>query len=188
MSRWGSDTYVRLEQAALELYLERGFEQTTVAEIAQRAGLTERTFFRYFTDKREVLFGGAGLFQELIGRAVSEAPESASTLEAVVIGLEAAKVVFQENAERSRQRQTIITAHPELQARESSKLTALAATITEALRGRGVADPVARLAAEAGIVIFRAAFEHWIGDTEPREWSHLLRQSLEDFRAVMAGA
>ena len=76
MGRWEPNARGRLEQAAMELYLERGFDQTTVAEIAERAGLTERTFFRHFADKREVLFAGAGALQELLVSAVAGAPDS----------------------------------------------------------------------------------------------------------------
>ncbi|MDQ6790316.1 MAG: TetR family transcriptional regulator, partial [Candidatus Dormibacteraeota bacterium] len=90
MGRWEPDARGRLEQAALALYAERGFEQTTVAEIAKRAGLTERTFFRYFADKREVLFSGAAALQELLARVVAGAPESAAPMEAVAAALDAA--------------------------------------------------------------------------------------------------
>src|SRR5437773_8622132 len=90
MGRWEPNARGRLEQAALALYGERGFEQVTVAEIAGRAGLTERTFFRYFADKREVLFAGSGTLQELLESAIADAPESAAPLDAVVAALEAA--------------------------------------------------------------------------------------------------
>ncbi len=186
MGRWEPDTRARLEQAAGELYIERGYEQTTVAEIAERAGLTERTFFRHFADKREVLFGGAGALQALIVSAVEGAPTSAAPMEAATTGLEAAGTVFQDQV-RSRQRQAIIATNPELQARELSKLTALAAAITDALHRRGVADPAARLAAEAGIVVFRAAFERWINAPHPQDWSRLVRESLAELKAVMEG-
>ena len=90
VSRWEPNARGRLEQAALQLYVERGFEQTTVAEIAARAGLTERTFFRHFADKREVLFGGAGALQELMVSALASAPASAAPIDAVAAALEAA--------------------------------------------------------------------------------------------------
>ena len=99
MGRWEPNARGRLEQAALELYGERGFEQTTVAEIAKRAGLTERTFFRHFADKREVLFWGAGSLEELLVGAVAGAPDSAAPIDAVVAGLEAAGALLQERRE-----------------------------------------------------------------------------------------
>src|ERR1700686_2348473 len=94
MGRWEPGARGRLEQAAMELYSERGFEQTTVAEIAERAGLTERTFFRYFADKREVLFNGAGALQELLVSAVAEAPSSLAPIDAVAVGLQATGAFF----------------------------------------------------------------------------------------------
>src|SRR6476646_1043353 len=104
MGRWEPNARGRLEQAALELYVERGYEQTTVAEIAERAGLTERTFFRHFADKREVLFAGAGALQELLVTAVAGAPDAVAPLEAVAAALEAAGALLQERREYSRRR------------------------------------------------------------------------------------
>src|SRR5450759_5082770 len=114
MGRWQPDARARLQEAALALYGERGYEETTVAEIAKRAGLTERTFFRYFTDKREVLFWGAGELQELVVSTAANAPDSAAPLDAVASALEAAGAVLQERRESSRQRQSVITANAEL--------------------------------------------------------------------------
>src|SRR6266536_298069 len=104
MGRWEPDARGRLGQAALALYGERGFEQATVAEIAKRAGLTERTFFRHFADKREVLFAGSGDLQALMVSAVADAPATAAPIEAVAAGLEAAAALLQEGREFSRQR------------------------------------------------------------------------------------
>src|SRR6202167_1883281 len=106
VARWKPDSRGRLEQAALALYAERGFENTTVAEIAVAAGLTERTFFRYFADKREVLFGGAGALQELLVTCVADAPDSTPPIDAVMAALEAAGALLQERREYSRQRQS----------------------------------------------------------------------------------
>src|SRR5947209_8083763 len=139
----------------MELYTERGFEQTTVAQIAKRAGLTERTFFRHFADKREVLFGGAGALQELLVSTVARAPDTAAPLDAVAAALEAAGALLQERREFARQRQTIIAANAELQERELIKLATLASAIADTLRRRGVTDPAASLAADAGIAVFR---------------------------------
>src|SRR5919204_1173587 len=165
MGRWQPDAAGRLQQAALELYAERGYEQTTVAEISQRAGLTERTFFRHFADKREVLFRGSDSLQKLIADAVDAAPQSATPIEAITAGLAAAGAIF--DARRrpySRQRQAVIDANPELQERELIKLASLAAALADALRRRGVQDPAAELTAEVGIAVFRVAFAHWLRD------------------------
>src|SRR5438552_11656129 len=151
MGRWEPNARGRLERAALELFLERGFEQTTVTEIAARAGLTQRTCFRHFADQREVLFGGAGALQELLVSTLAGAPESAAPIDAVAAALQAAAAGLQERREYSRQRQAVIAANVELRERELIKLASLASAMADALRRRGVADPAASLAAEAGI-------------------------------------
>src|SRR6476661_552062 len=154
MSRWQPNARGRLEQAALELYRERGFEQTTVMEIAERAGLTERTFFRYFADKREVLFWGQENLRELYVRTITSAPESAAPIDAVAAALEAAAPVFRERHALARQRQAVIAANPGLQERELLKRASLASAMADALRRRGVTDPTASLAAEVGVIAF----------------------------------
>jgi AcrR family transcriptional regulator len=187
MGRWEPDARGRLEQAALALYGERGFEQTTVAEIAKRAGLTERTFFRYFADKREVLFWGAGTLQEFLVSAVASAPDSAAPIDVVAAALEAAGAMFEERREGARQRQAVIAANAELQERELIKLASLASALAGALRGRGVTDPAASLAAEAGIAVFKIAFERWISETSQQDLPQLIRESLDELKAVTAG-
>ena len=188
MGRWEPNARGRLEQAALALFGERGFENTTVAEIAERAGLTERTFFRHFTDKREVLFGGGGALQELIVSTVSNAPDSLAPIDAVAAGLEAAGCQFfvSERREFSRRRQTIIAANPELQERELIKLASLGAAVAETLRLRGLEGPVASLTADVGIAVFRTAFERWIEETNGRDFSELVRESLDQLKALAA--
>ena len=186
MGRWEPGARGRLEQAALALYSERGFEQTTVAEIAKRAGLTERTFFRHFADKREVLFAGSAVLQERMVAAVAEAPDSAAPIAAVAAGLEAAATLLQRR-DFARRRQAIIAGNPELQERELIKLASLASAIAEELRRRGVNEPAASLAAEAGIAVFRVAFERWIEAANQQELSELIRDSLAELNAVTAG-
>jgi AcrR family transcriptional regulator len=187
MGRWEPNARGRLEQAAMELYVDRGFEQTTVAEIAKRAGLTERTFFRYFADKREVLFAGAGSLQDFLVGTLASAPDSAAPIDAVAAALEAAGVLLQERREYSRQRQAVIAANAELQERELIKLASLASAIAGALRRRGVTDPAASLAAEAGIAVFKIAFERWVNETSQPDLPRLIRESLDELKAVTAG-
>lgn len=163
MGRWEPNARGRLEQAALELYRERGYDSTTVAEIAERAGLTERTFFRHYADKREVLFGGAGLLQDMLVTGVLEAPAALPAMEAIVAALVAiAEDLFEERRDFARQRQAVIASNAELQEREVVKLATLAIAVAGALRERGVGDPAASLAAEAGIAVFKVAFERWV--------------------------
>jgi AcrR family transcriptional regulator len=186
MGRWEPDGRGRLERAALELYVERGYDNTTVAEIAERAGLTERTFFRHFADKREVLFSGAALLEELLVGEVDAAPASSSPIDAVAVAIEAAGALLQERREAARLRQTVIAANAELRERELIKMASLASALTGALRERGVKDPDATMAAEAGVTVFRVAFERWIGQAKgnlPR----LIRESFAELKAVTAG-
>jgi AcrR family transcriptional regulator len=188
MPRWEPDSRGRLEQAALALYGERGFENTTVAEIAARAGVTERTFFRYFADKREVLFGGAGMLQDLLVGAVASAPDSATPIDAVAAGLDATSAMFQARRDFARQRSAVIAANAELQERELIKLATLAAALADALRRRGVTEPAASLTAEAGIAVFKVAFERWVAQSNRRDLSELMRDSLAELKAVTAGS
>jgi AcrR family transcriptional regulator len=187
MSRWEPNARGRLEQAALELYLERGFDQTTVAEIAARAGLTERTFFRHFADKREVLFAGAGALQNLLVGALASAPDSAAPIDAVAAALQVAGALLQQRAGYAGQRQAVIAANAELRERELIKLASLASGLAGALRRRGVTDPAASLAAEAGIAVFRIAFERWTSATNQPDLPQLIRESLDELKAVTAG-
>jgi AcrR family transcriptional regulator len=187
MGRWEPNARGRLAQAAFELYGERGFEQTTVAEIAERAGLTERTFFRHFADKREVLFAGADALRELLVSTVADAPESAAPIDAAAAGIEAVGAFIQEGRELARARQSIIAASEELQERELIKLASLASALAEALRRRGVKDPAASLVAEAGIAIFRIAFERWIEQSGRQDLPQIIRESLDELKAVTAG-
>jgi len=187
MARWDPDGRGRLERAALSLYAERGFENTTVAEIAESAGLTERTFFRHFADKREVLFSGAGELQELLVSTVAAAPRSAAPIEAVAASLAAADVALEDRRDFARQRQAVIAANEELRERELIKLAKLASALAEALHQRGVKEPAATLTAEAGIAVFRVAFERWVDEKNRRDLPRLIRDSLDELRAVTAG-
>jgi AcrR family transcriptional regulator len=187
MTRWEPDARGRLAEAALALYAEHGFENTTVAEIAERAGLTERTFFRHFADKREVLFGGAELLQERLLTPVADAPDSVAPIDAVAAGLKAAAALLQEGREFSRQRQAIIAASTELRERELIKLASLAAALADTLRRRGVKEPAASLTAEIGIAVFKTAFERWIDETNEEDFPRLIQQSLDQLKALTPG-
>jgi AcrR family transcriptional regulator len=187
MGRWAPGAKGRLEEAAMRLFDERGYEATTVADIAERAGLTKRTFFRYFGDKREVLFSGTAPLQEKFIGAIAGAPADATPLEAVAAGLDAMADVFAEmGGEGPRRRQAIIAANPDLQERELIKMIGFAQAAAEALRERGVAEPAASLAAETGIAVFRVGWERWASGPEGEDIHALLRDSLAELRAVAA--
>jgi len=188
MGRWQPDSRGRLQEAALTLFAERGFDQTTAAEIAASAGVTERTFFRHFADKREVLFGGAPILQERVVAGVASAPPDAGPLDAVAGGLDAAADMLGEfRRDLSRRRHLVIAANPELRERERAKLADLAAAVATALGERGVAEPQATLAAEAGMTVLRLAVERWATGDEDRDLGAVMQDSLADLRAVAAG-
>jgi AcrR family transcriptional regulator len=171
----------------LELYAERGFEQTTALEIAERAGVTERTFFRYFADKREVLFDGSSDLQTHIVEAITAAPPSMTPMATAVAAMEAGAALIQGNRDYSRKRAAVIAANPSLQERELLKLSTLAEAIAEALRRRGVADPAAGLAAETGVAIFKIGFESWIRGDSPSDLVQSLREALDRLKELTAG-
>jgi AcrR family transcriptional regulator len=187
MSRWEPNARGRLEQAALDLFVERGFDETTVTEIAERAGLTERTFFRYFTDKREVLFWGQDRLRELYVRTIEAAPEAAAPIDMVAAALEAAVPVFHERRKIAQQRQAVVAANPGLQERELLKAASLASAMTEALRRRGVPEPTASLVAEVGMIAFHAAFARWITAPEEHDLAQLIRGALNQIKSITAG-
>src|ERR1700761_981843 len=164
MARWAPGAKGRLEEAALDLFCERGFEETTVADIAERAGLTKRTFFRYFADKREVLFSGSEILQETFIQGVLDAPAGTSPLDAVAAGLDASAVIFEGIPERAGRRQLLMAANPVLQERELIKMAKLRDAVAGALRQRGVGEPAATLAAAAGMTVLGIAFERWAAD------------------------
>jgi AcrR family transcriptional regulator len=187
MARWEPDSRGRLYEAALALYGERGFENTTVAEIAERAGLTERTFFRHFADKREVLFAGSSTLQEHLVGTVADAPDATAPIEAAAAGLQAAGSQLPDR-ETARRRQAIIAANAELRERELIKLASWSAAIADVLRRRGVEEPTATLTAEVAIAVFRTAFDRWIDEAEDRAFPEVFRESLGQLKALTAVA
>lgn len=173
--------------AALELYVRQGFEQTTVEEIAQSVGLTERTFFRHFADKREVLFDGQDMLQQAFLDGVRAAPPSASPLEMVTAALAVSAEFFaDERRPWSRQRHAVITANPGLLERELLKRASLKAVVAGALRARGVAERAAVLAAETGVTVFSVAFAEWIAEDEQRSLAEVEHEVLEELKALAA--
>ena len=173
-------------KAAIELFDEQGYETTTVAEIAERAGLTKRTFFRYFSDKREVLFSGSHELQRLWLEGVGAAPAHATPLAAVVAGLDPVAEMFTERHDFARVRTGIIEANPELRERELIKLQNLAGAIKAALVERGVSANAAILAAQAGVTVFHVAFAHWVAQDDPTALGRLMDESLQELRSVTA--
>ena len=184
MGRWEPGAGDRLREAALALYLERGFERTTVADIAERAGVTARTFFRYFADKREVLFDSSSALEERSLAALTGVPATASPLDAVAAVLDSVAQLVGDDRERARMRQTVIMANADLRERELVKLASMSAALADRLRQRGIGEFEASLAAETSVAVFRVAFSRWVNDSEGQGLRSIIRDALGRLRAL----
>jgi AcrR family transcriptional regulator len=187
MARWQPNASERLTLAALELFAERGYEATTVIDIAQRAGLTKSTFFRHFQDKREVLFGD-GTMAGLLFEAITAAPATATPLEAVAHALDAVgrKAFTPARRELTARRRAVIAASPELQEREALKGLSLAASMTDALKRRGVPDLASCVAAELGALAMKIAYERWSDTADGDDFGEVARRALAEVQAASA--
>lgn len=172
-----------MQGAALELWSERGYEATTAAEIAARAGVTERTFFRHFPDKREVLFDGAAVMQATLVGALAKASASLKPFEALRTAFTAVEPLFEVNRAYSGIRQRVIAATPSLRERELAKLAFLTSALAEGLEARGVERRLATLAAGAGMAAFGHAVASWIEHPDVRLNTHLER-AFEQLRRL----
>lgn len=190
MPRWEPDGVERLEAAALELFAEQGFERTTVAQIARRARLTQRTFFNHFADKREVLFRLSSGFQRELIREIAACPATVPPLDAVVRALQAAAAMTFDEDRRAAvaRRHEIVGANPELRERELSKGAALTDAIADALLARGVDPETAHLTASAGMLVFQTATRRWVQPAESRSLAELLLDALGSLRGSMTVA
>jgi AcrR family transcriptional regulator len=184
MSRWKPDAAGRLMKAATTLFAEQGYEETTVAEIAERAGLTKRTFFRYFSDKREVLFSGAEELERVWLEAAATAPPGSTPLGMATAGFDPVAEMFADRHDFARVRAAIIDANPELRERELIKLQKLASSIKATLVDRGFSTNVAVLAAQTGVTVFHVAFAYWVEQDDPSAFRRLMDESLEELRSV----
>ncbi len=184
MPRWKPGSRERLQAAALDLFSEQGFENTTVSEITGRVGVTTRTFFRHFADKRDVLFAGADEFQQLLVDGTVRAPSELTPLEAIA----AAIVAFdwQTMAPYAAQRQAAVAASPELMERELIKFDALTAALADGLRRRGADDATASLAAQAGMTVFRTAYARWAEADNQGDMDQIVNDVLAGLRAAVA--
>lgn len=204
MGRWQPDARGRLGQAAMELYGERGYEQATVAEIADRAGLTARTFFRYFTDKREVLFAGSDALGERLvadleaaldaaadpahssapSRGLEHPPAADASFAAVVTALGVVSDLIGDDRDHSLLRQAVIGANADLQERELAKMASWSRALADALGRRGVVEPEASLAAETGVAVFRVAFDRWLAEPAGPTLAGTLDQVVAQLRTM----
>ncbi|MBF6276964.1 MULTISPECIES: TetR/AcrR family transcriptional regulator [Nocardia] len=189
MGRWEPGARERLVVAAVDLFTEQGYDATTVAQIAERAGVTKSTFFRHFPDKRELLVAGQETLSRLLAEGIAEAPERATPLEAVGAGLERASAAMGPmNRELAPRLKAAVAASAELQERDALKSVGLAAAMTEALIARGVPDPTAALASELGVLAFKRGFAEWTDgerDASDELARHVL-SALDELRAASA--
>ncbi len=189
MGRWQPGATERLVVAAVDLFTEQGYDATTVAQIAERAGVTKSTFFRHFSDKRELLVAGQQTLSRLLADGITAAPASASPLEAVAAGIERASgAMGPANRELGPRLKAAVAASTELQARDALKSVSLAAAMTAALIARGVPDPIAHLAGELGVLAFKRGYAQWSeSDRDDVEGlaPHALA-ALEDLRTATA--
>ncbi|MFE0514714.1 TetR family transcriptional regulator [Streptomyces sp. NPDC058964] len=184
MGRWEPDARGRMIRSALELFAERGFEQTTAGDIAKNAGVTERTFFRHFTDKREVLFDGSATMQRTACDAILAAPVDLSPLDAALAGMVAAGGLLADRRDHAVRRSGIIAANPSLHERELLKLAAMTDTTAEALGKRGVTEPAAGLAAHMAVTVFHVAFTRWVSTEEPPGLTTCIAEAAAALRAL----
>ncbi|WP_329056322.1 TetR/AcrR family transcriptional regulator [Amycolatopsis sp. NBC_01488] len=181
MSRWEPNARERLVRVAVESFFERGYDDVTVAEITERAGLTKRTFFRHFADKREVLFAGQDILSRIFTEAIAAAPPSATPIEAVAAALAATEAAFDADRRASaRKIQQVVAGHADLHERELLKRAKLRSAMADALRTRGVPDPTANLAAEIGGMAFTTAFARWVAPANEQGFGELAREALSE--------
>lgn len=179
MARWEPGARQRLVVAAVDLFTEQGYDATTVAQIAERAGVTKSTFFRHFPDKRELLVAGQETLCRLLADGIAEAPKSASPLQAVAAGLErAAGAMGPENREMGPRITAAVAASTELQERDALKTVGLAAAMTAALVARGVPETTAHLCGELGVLAFKRGYVRW-SESDAGDGRELARYALE---------
>jgi AcrR family transcriptional regulator len=188
MARWEPDARERLVVAAVDLFAEQGYDATTVTQIAERAGLTKSTFFRYFPDKRGLLVAGQETLSRLLVEGIGEAPDSAGPLGAVAVGLErASNAMTPMHRELGPRLKAAVAASAELQERDALKSVGLATAMTDSLVARGVPEPTAHLAGELGVLAFKRGYAAWLeADDDGSTLASYALAALEDLRAASA--
>jgi AcrR family transcriptional regulator len=185
MPRWDPCAEDRLREAALELFLEHGYENVTVAQITERAGLTRRSFSRYFTDKRDVLFAGSEQLPAFLARSVRHADSTLSSFEALLTALMDVAGVLADQAPLAAQRRAVVRASPELQERGRTKFAAVTDAVADALQDRGTAESEATLLAQVGAAIFRTAFERWTDQSDDVGLPARIREAAAELAASL---
>ncbi|HEY1097349.1 MAG TPA: helix-turn-helix domain-containing protein [Myxococcota bacterium] len=191
MARWDPDAKGKLAEAAMALFVERGYATTTVTDIAAAAGVTERTFFRHYSDKREVLFTGSAAVLEAIVGSLTNNGSDDDAFDLVVAAYVDVATVLEARVERShsRARRRLLLDNPELHERELIKLATMTSTMVASLLARGIANDDAVLAAEAGMVAFKIGFDRWLDDVDERHsFAAHLRATVVDLTQLTTRA
>jgi len=175
MPKNSAEVHRSLQQAALELFRERGYDQTTAAEIAARAGVTERTFFRHFADKRDILFDREASVQAALTEAIASAPADLAPMQVLLLAFHGMEAIYEDNRSFSEPRQAIIAVTPALRERELTKIASMIAVLASALEQRGVDAKLSTLAAQVGTAAFNYALMEWLDDTSSGLGAHLDR-------------
>ncbi|ACU73421.1 transcriptional regulator, TetR family [Catenulispora acidiphila DSM 44928] len=186
MPRWEPSAEDRLREAALALFLDRGYENVTVSDITDHAGLTRRTFSRYFADKRDVLFAGSDRLPAVISKAVRDADPALGPAEALLAGLADTGTILARNVPRSPERRRVVAGSAELQERERTKLAAVTDSLTEALQERGASGTAARLLADVGIAVFRTAFAGWTEEPDGADFPVYVHEAAAELTSALA--
>lgn len=189
MARWEPGARERLVVAAVELFSEQGYDSTTVTQIAERAGVTKSTLFRYFPDKREILAAGQETLSQLLTEGITEAPAGVTPLEAVAAGLErVSSAMGQMNRDLGPRMKAAVAASAELRERDALKSVGMAASMAHALARRGVPEATAQLAAELGVLAFKRGYTQWSIDERESEHDlgHYALAALDELRAASA--
>ena len=186
MPRWEQGAEDRLRDAAIELFLEHGYDNVTVTQITERAGLTRRTFSRYFADKRDVLFAGSEMLPVALAKAVREADAALTPFEALLAALEQVGDVLADRvAQHAAQRRAIVEASPELRERGRTKFADVAQALADALRERGASPSTAALLADVGVAIFQTAFGRWVDAPKEATLAARVREAADEIAAAI---
>ncbi|MEZ0110944.1 AcrR family transcriptional regulator [Catenulispora sp. EB89] len=180
MPRWEPSAEDRLRESALALFLERGYENVTVSDITDHAGLTRRTFSRYFADKRDVLFVGSERLPAVISQAVRDADPALGPAEALIAGLADTAALLAKQVPRSPERRRVVAGSTELRERELGKFVAVTDALAETLRARGATEVGARMLAEVGVAVFRAAFARWTEEPDGADFPVYIMEAASE--------
>jgi len=188
MSRWEPDAEERLRAAAIELFLEHGYENVTVAQIAERAGLTRRTFSRYFADKRDVLFAGSEQLPGALADAMRRVNSTLAPFPAMLQAMaDVSEMLAERVAEHASQRRDVIATSPELQERGHAKFAAVAVGLAAGLRERGADPSAAELFADVGVAIFRRGFDRWAAAPHEATLAARIHEATNQLKVAVEG-